>query len=84
MPKTRGLLLQCIVLVFVLEFFSWREASCQTSGQASLIEAAIKEGQVVWYATLNISDSNALLSRFNQKSPFNELPRSKLRGIRKA
>jgi len=70
MPKTRGLLLQSIVLVFVLELFSWSEAFCQTSGQASLIEAAKKEGQVVWYATLNISDSNALLSRFNQKYPF--------------
>jgi iron(III) transport system substrate-binding protein len=69
MPKTRGLLLQCIVLAFVLELFSWSESFCQTSGQASLIEAR-KEGQVVWYATLNISDSNALLSRFNQKFPF--------------
>jgi iron(III) transport system substrate-binding protein len=70
MQKTRGLLLQGIVLAFVLELFAWGEAFCQPSGQANLIEAAKKEGQVVWYATLNISDSNALLSRFNQKYPF--------------
>src|SRR5262245_41672719 len=70
MKKARELLPRCILLVFSLELFSWRGAFCQTSGQASLIEGAKKEGRVVWYATLNISDSNALLSRFNQKYPF--------------
>jgi hypothetical protein len=37
-----------------------------------------KKRKVVWYATLNISDSNALLRRFEQKYPFIEtelLPR---------
>jgi iron(III) transport system substrate-binding protein len=70
MKKARGLLPRCILLAFVLELFSWHEACGQTSGQASLIEGAKKEGQVIWYATLNISDSNALLNRFNQKYPF--------------
>jgi len=70
MNQARGLLLQCILLLFVLAFFSRSVAFCQTSGPASLIEGAKKEGQIVWYATLNISDSNALLNRFNQKYPF--------------
>ena len=70
MKKAGAVLPQCILLLFILEFFSGPDVFCQTSGQASLIEAAEKEGQVVWYATLNISDSNALLNRFNQKYPF--------------
>jgi len=70
MKKAGAVLPQCILLLFILEFFSGPDVFCQTSGQASLIEAAKKEGQVVWYATLNISDSNALLNRFNQKYPF--------------
>jgi iron(III) transport system substrate-binding protein len=70
MKKARELLPQCILLVFILELFSWRGAFCQTSGQTSVIEGAKKEGKVVWYATLNISDSNALLHRFEQKYPF--------------
>src|SRR5215510_9591980 len=70
MKKARELLPQCILLVFILELFSWRGAFCQTSGQASVIEEAKKEGKVVWYATLNINDSNALLQRFEQKYPL--------------
>ncbi len=68
--KARELLPQCIWLVFILELFSWRGAFSQTSGQASVIEGAKKEAKVVWYATLNINDSNALLHRFGQKYPF--------------
>ena len=70
MKKVGAVLPQCILLLFILECFFGPDAFCQPSGQASLIEAAKKEGQVVWYATLNISDSNALLNRFNQKYPF--------------
>jgi iron(III) transport system substrate-binding protein len=70
MKKTRRFLPQSILLAFILELFSLRGVFCQTSEQASLIEGAKKEGHVIWYATLNISDSNALLNRFNQKYPF--------------
>src|ERR1043166_6963092 len=70
MKKTPWLLRECLFLVLILEFFFWCEAFPQTAGQASLIEGAKKEGQVIWYATLNITDSNALLNRFNQKYPF--------------
>jgi iron(III) transport system substrate-binding protein len=37
---------------------------------AALIEAAKKEGQVVFYTPLNINDSRPLLQRFEQKYPF--------------
>jgi iron(III) transport system substrate-binding protein len=70
MKKTRWLLYRWFLLVFVVELVSWREASPQPAGPASLIEGAKKEGRVVWYATLNINDSNVLLSRFEQKYPF--------------
>jgi len=68
--KTRWLLRRWFLLVLVVELVSWREAFPQPAGPASLIEGAKKEGRVVWYATLNINDSNALLSRFEQKYPF--------------
>jgi iron(III) transport system substrate-binding protein len=70
MKKTRWLLYRCFLLVFVIELVSWREAFPQSAGSATLIEGAKKEGRVAWYATLNINDSNALLSRFEQKYPF--------------
>ena len=70
MKKTRWLLYRCVLLVFVIELVSWREAFPQPAGSATLIEGAKKEGKVTWYATLNINDSNALLSRFEQKYPF--------------
>jgi iron(III) transport system substrate-binding protein len=68
--KVRGLLHRSFLFIVILDLFWWHGAFCQTSGQADLIEGAKKEGQVMWYATLNISDSNALLKRFNQKYPF--------------
>jgi iron(III) transport system substrate-binding protein len=70
MKKACGLIRQCILLVFLLELFSWHGAFCQISAQANLIEGAKREGKVTWYATLNINDSNALLHRFGQKYPF--------------
>src|SRR6266850_4347906 len=68
--KTRWLLRRWFLLALVVELVSWREAFPQPAGPASLIEGAKKEGRVVWYATLNINDSNVLLSRFEQKYPF--------------
>ena len=70
MNKPHWLLRQCVLLLFMLEPISWHEAFSQPAGQAGLIESAKKEGRVVWYAAMNINDSNALLSRFEQKYPF--------------
>lgn len=60
--KVRQLLRCAPILAFAIFFadLSWGQP-------ASLIEAAKKEGKVVWYTSLNINDSNALLARFQQK-----------------
>src|ERR1051325_11024765 len=63
--KIRQLFRCASILVLAIGFAS--AAWCQP---ASLIEAAKKEGKVVWYTSLNINDSNALLARFEQKYPF--------------
>ena len=70
MNKTHWFLRQCVLLVFMIQLVPWREAFPQSTGQANLIEGAKKEGKVVWYAAMNINDSNALLSRFEKKYPF--------------
>src|ERR1700752_1904051 len=70
MNKTHWFLRQCVLLVFMIQIVPWREAFPQSTGQAGLIEGAKKEGKVVWYAAMNINDSNALLSRFEKKYPF--------------
>src|SRR6185369_17872710 len=59
-------LLRCALLLTVAVSF----ASSAWGQPAGLIEAAKKEGKVVWYTSLNINDSNALLARFEQKYPF--------------
>ena len=61
---------KCFVWLFALQIIFCRELFAQSPTQASLIEAAKKEGRVVWYATMNINDSRMLLNRFEQKYPF--------------
>ena len=70
MNKTHWFLRQCVFLVFMIQLVPWHEAFPQSTGQAGLIEGAKKEGKVVWYAAMNINDSNALLARFEKKYPF--------------
>jgi iron(III) transport system substrate-binding protein len=62
----RRFLLRCLPAL-ALAVCCYAEARGQS---ANLVEAARKEGKVVWYATLNINDSGALLARFEQKYPF--------------
>jgi len=64
--QTKARLLRCALLLTVAISF----ASSAWGQPAGLIEAAKKEGKVVWYTSLNINDSNALLARFEQKYPF--------------
>lgn len=48
-----------------------KETPAQTRPpSAALLEAAKKEGEVVFYTPLNINDSRPLLQRFEQKYPF--------------
>jgi len=38
--------------------------------QTQKIEAARKEGELVWYTTMSSDQSNAFMARFQQKYPF--------------
>jgi iron(III) transport system substrate-binding protein len=42
----------------------------QESQTQKIIEAARKEGEVVWYTTMSSDQSNAFMARFQQKYPF--------------
>ncbi len=58
-------------LVLILAAVCSGEAFSQTGGaSAGLIEGAKREGNVVFYAPLNINDSRMLLKRFEEKYPF--------------
>jgi iron(III) transport system substrate-binding protein len=70
MKKASWLQAPCLLLAFILGLVCCPVVFSQNPDQAGLIEGAKKEGQVIWYATLNITDSNALLNRFSQKYPF--------------
>lgn len=70
MNKLGGSFFHGLLAVFALNLVLGSEALCQSAGQASLIEAAKKEGKVVLYATLTVNDGNAVLKGFEQKYPF--------------
>src|SRR3954467_706116 len=42
----------------------------QESPNPKIIEAARKEGQIIWYTTMSSDQSNAFMARFQQKYPF--------------
>jgi hypothetical protein len=42
----------------------------RTATDPGLIEAAKKEGELVWYTSMSISDSRPLLDAFEKKYPF--------------
>jgi iron(III) transport system substrate-binding protein len=46
--------------------------SAQEGSERSLIEGAKKEGQVVWYTTMNVSQSKPVIDTFQKKYPFIE------------
>jgi len=55
------------LLTFLLYFFS---ASCASATEPSIIEAAKKEGSLVFYTTMDIKNSKPLLDAFMKKYPF--------------
>jgi iron(III) transport system substrate-binding protein len=59
------------VLVGCLHVLAQRSLSqTHPMPQEKLLEGAKREGKMVWYSSLNINDSKALLDRFEQKYPF--------------
>ncbi len=55
------------LLTFLLYFFS---ASCASATEPSIIDAAKKEGSLVFYTTMDIQNSKPLLDAFMKKYPF--------------
>src|SRR5204863_5607701 len=54
----------CIVVSFAIS------AHAQDGSDPKVVEAARKEGQIVWYTTMSSDQSNAFMARFQQKYPF--------------
>ena len=57
----------CLLLVYLL-LASFAASPAATRDQ--IIEGARKEGEVIVYASMNIEEANAMISRFEQKYPF--------------
>lgn len=72
MPKfTPSSVLKICLSVLLLWIFALPSSSlAQAGSQASLIEGAKKEGQVVWYTTMSNPDNQAMVKSFNAKYPF--------------
>ncbi|OGP26685.1 MAG: hypothetical protein A2038_09250 [Deltaproteobacteria bacterium GWA2_57_13] len=61
-----------ILLISLFFFFCPTLSSAQEGYDSSLIEGAKKEGQVVWYTTMNVSQSKPVVDAFQKKYPFLE------------
>ena len=65
-----------IVSFFLLSFFLWSAFSAvnavaaASEETAALIEAAKKEGKVVWYTTLTTMEADTMGKKFKEKYPF--------------
>jgi hypothetical protein len=45
-------------------------ADAQDGSDAKIIQAARKEGEVVWYTTMSADQSTSFMERFRRKYPF--------------
>ena len=69
--SVRTLLLRSTVLISFLAILSPATALSDVSAHTKrLIEGAKKEGKVVWYTTMTITESKKMLDRFQEKYPF--------------
>lgn len=59
-----------LVLVSTFLFLHPSPSQSQANPDPKLIEAAKKEGKLVWYTSMNIADSRPLLDMFEKKYPF--------------
>src|SRR5262245_30108522 len=53
----------------LLIFFGARLSSAATGGDA-LMDGAKREGEVIYYASMNLSEANAVISEFEKRYPF--------------
>jgi iron(III) transport system substrate-binding protein len=59
-----------MALFFGIFCYSARASGAEAGPQASLIEAAKKEGSVGWYGTMNVTDGRKIVDAFEKKYPF--------------
>jgi iron(III) transport system substrate-binding protein len=62
------------ILALALTLIVWaagdRSASAQTDHTAKLVEGAKKEGKVVWFTSMNVTESKPLADDFEKQYPF--------------
>jgi iron(III) transport system substrate-binding protein len=54
----------CVLATFALSLHA------QEGSDPNVLQAARKEGEIVWYTTMSSDQSNAFMARFQQKYPF--------------
>ena len=57
------------LLVGLILYLSFAQLSAAASRE-QLIDGAKKEGELIFYASMNLQEANAMISRFEQKYPF--------------
>ncbi|MBI3059705.1 MAG: hypothetical protein HYY81_10435, partial [Deltaproteobacteria bacterium] len=67
MKKFKALVFFCSVLVI---FIFRLPASSQEMTDPKILEAAKKEGQVVWYTIMTLDQGKQVVDRFQAKYPF--------------
>lgn len=61
------------VRLFLVGFLAWISPAfvcAQDAVDPKIVQAARKEGDIVWYTTMSADQSNAFMARFQQKYPF--------------
>ena len=58
----------CLAWCIVASFAT--SAYAQDGSDPKVVQAARKEGEIVWYTTMSSDQSNAFMARFQQKYPF--------------
>src|SRR6188474_2277680 len=54
----------CVVVSFAISLHA------QEGSDPKIVQAARKEGEIIWYTTMSSDQSNAFMARFQQKYPF--------------
>jgi iron(III) transport system substrate-binding protein len=70
MMERRKTRLIWIVLLFWSVWNASSESAAQTGPSEAILEGAKKEGSVVWYGTINVTDGRKVVDAFEKKYPF--------------
>ena len=62
--KTTATLATALISFFLLPFVSFSQST-----DPKIIEAAKKEGEIIWYTSMSVDQSQPLMNAFNKKYP---------------